>query len=69
MPGRLVVGRHPAGAEPEHEAAVGHDVEQRGHPVDEHGMAVVVAEHAGLQPEPWSLRTAAAVSATIGSNV
>ena len=48
---RLVVGGHPPGSEPQHHAPVGDDVQQGGHAVDEDGMAVVVAEHAGLQPQ------------------
>ena len=47
----FVVGRHPAGADPEREPPFRHHVERRRHAVHEHGMAVVDAEDRRSQPQ------------------
>ena len=48
---RLVVGRHPAGADAEGEPPFRHHVERRRHAVHEHGMAIVDAEDRRSQPQ------------------
>ena len=53
-PGHLIVGSKPARAQAEREAAFRDDVKGGRHSVHEHRVAVVVAEHSGLEAQPRS---------------